>query len=113
MGNFDGWCWYLYDIGVGILGGAMWRLYSYEWPDSCDRSALPPAALGGAGRSSAQPAQLKIQHDPQHYTKQDQLKANIIKIILSKKMFNAINDLESSLGTRYLLPSSVLAGLPG
>ena len=35
LGNFDGWCWYLYDIGVGILGGAMWRLYSYEWPDSC------------------------------------------------------------------------------
>ena len=84
LGNFDGWCWYLYDIGVGILGGAMWRLYSYEWPDSCDRSALPPAALGGAGRSSAQPAQLKIQHDPQHYTKLHQLKANIIKIFLQK-----------------------------
>ena len=82
---------YLYDISVGVPGIAMWLGLTMNGLILVWWRALLWAALCVAGRSTTQPAQLKIQHDPLHYTKLHQLKANIIKIFLTKNIINSFN----------------------
>ena len=82
---------YMYDIDVGVWAIAMWLSVTMNGPIVMWCWALLWAALSVVGRSTTQPAQLKIQHDPLHYTKLHQLKANIIKIFLTKHTRKSFN----------------------